>query len=437
MTPILIATIISVSLFATLLMGLPVAFSLMGVSIICYVIFLGPSALFMAVGALVNQLGVEVYLAIPLFIFMAALMQNSGIGEQIYKALAHWMGSLKGGLAVATVFACALIAALSGIGATGTSMMGLVALPEMYKYNYNHRLVLGSIAAGGALGPLIPPSVLMIIVAGYADLSVGKLFLGGLVPGVLITFLYCLYILIICYLRPEDGPSLPVDERLPIRKRLLLLFNIAIPIILAVAILVMIYTGICTPTEASAIGAFGALLITVMNKQMNWRNLKNSMTISLKINGMVMWILMGGGCYSALVTASGTGKLVTDVITSLSLGPTGTVFIMITLAFILGMFIDPVAIVMICVPIFMAIAKAMGLDLLWVMLLVVVSVIIGYISPPFGVNLFYMKGVAPTGTKIQDVYIGVMPFVIIKVMVLLMGLFIPAIYLFLPAMIMK
>ncbi|HPQ22718.1 MAG TPA: TRAP transporter large permease subunit [Saprospiraceae bacterium] len=174
-----------------------------------------------------------------------------------------------------------------------------------------------------------------------------------------------------------------------------------------------------------------------MNKQMNWINLKNSMTISLKINGMVMWILMGGGCYSALVTASGTGKLVTDVITSLSLGPTGTVFIMITLAFILGMFIDPVAIVMICVPIFMAIAKAMGLDLLWVMLLVVVSVIIGYISPPFGVNLFYMKGVAPTGTKIQDVYIGVMPFVIIKVMVLLMGLFIPAIYLFLPAMIMK
>ncbi len=437
MNPALVAAIIAGALLLTMFLGLPVSFSLMGVSIICYLIFLGPSSLIMAINALVSQLSVEVYLAIPLFIFMAALMQFSGLGQQIYDALSQWMGRLRGGLAIAMVIACAIIAALSGIGATGTAMMGLVALPEMYKHKYNPEMVLGAIAAGGALGPLIPPSVLMIIVAGYADLSVGKLFLGGVMPGFLVTLGYCLYIGIRCYLRPQDGPSLPDDQRLPLEQRIRLLKNIALPILLAIAIMILIYTGVCTPTEASAIGAFGALVFAGMNKKLNWPMLKNSMALSLKINGMVMWILMGGGCYAAIVTASGTSQVVSDMITSLALGPIGTTFIMILIPFVMGMFIDPIAIVMICVPIFLVICKAMALDLLWVMLLVIVSVIIGYISPPFGVNLFYMKGVAPAGTKIADVYRGVIPFVIIKTLVMLAGLFIPLIYLFLPNSMMK
>ncbi len=434
MSPILVSLIIFFSLLIAIFLALPVTFCLMGVSIVCYLVFLGPQALFIATGAMIAQISIEVYLAIPLFIFMAAIMQNSGVGRQIYDNLAQWMGPFRGGLAIATVGATTLIAALSGIGATGTSLMGMVALPEMYKYKYHKGLVLGSIAAGGALGPLIPPSVLMIVVAGYTDLSAGKLFLGGFLPGFLVAFFYCIYIAVRCYIRPEDGPALQLKDRLPLRKKIKMVRTVFLPIILALAILVSIYAGVCTPTEAGGVGAFGAILIMIINREFKWSNIKASMEISLKINAMVMWILMGGGCYSALVSATGTGKLVSELITSLSLGPNGTLIIMLIIPFVMGMFIDPVAIVMICAPIFMVIVKAMGFNLLWVMLLFIITVVIGYISPPFGVNLFYMKGVAPQGTKMMDIYKGIIPFVAIKVLVLILCIIFPGILLFLPSL---
>jgi tripartite ATP-independent transporter DctM subunit len=364
-------------------------------------------------------------------------MQNSGVGYSIYETMSQLLGSLKGGLAIGTIIATTLIAALSGIGATGTSIMGMVALPEMYKRKYNKGIVLGCIAAGGALGPLIPPSVLMIIVGGYADLSVGRLFLGGIVPGLIIALLYCVYIGVRCYIIPLDGPALRKNEVLPWVQRLKLLKNVMLPILLAFFILLVIYMGICTPTEASSIGVLGTIIIIILNKRFNWENIKDALLTSLKVTSMVMWILLGGGCYSALVTSTGTSRLVSDLIMGMSLGPTGTVLVILVIPFIMGMFIDPIAIVMICVPIFLGIIKAMGLDLLWVMLLFIIVVIIGYISPPFGVNLFYMKGVAPAGTKIMDVYKGIIPFVLIKVVILAACVIWPSILLFLPSILMR
>jgi len=434
MSPIIIALIIAGSLLIALLTGLPVAFCLLGVSVFCLLIFSGPASLFMAVSALVGQLSVEIYLAIPLFIFMAALMQQSNMGYVIYESISHLMGSIRGGLAISTIVATALIAALSGIGAAGTAMMGLVALPEMYRYKYHKGIVLGSIAAGGHLGPIIPPSVLMIIVAGYADLSVGKLFLGGIFPGLAMTVLYCVYIGMRCYFRPEDGPAIPPERRLPWKEKARLMKFIIFPVFLAFFILFAIYSGICTPTEASGIGVLGAVISMIYSRMFKWENIKNALIISLKINGMVMWVLLGGACYSTLITSTGTSALVQDLFTGLSLGPTGSILVMMIIPFIMGMFIDPVAIVMICVPIFLPIIEALGLDALWVILLFIIVVVVGYISPPFGVNLFYMKGVAPEGTRMIDVYTGIIPFVAIDLVVLALCLLLPEAILFLPSL---
>jgi tripartite ATP-independent transporter DctM subunit len=209
----MIASIIVLSLLILLLTGLPVAFALAGLSSLLLYLFLGPTALFMVVGAAFKQIGTEVFIAIPLFVLMAAVLQFSGIASSLYRTMHMWMGPLRGGLAIGTVFICTIIDALSGIGATATTTMGLIALPEMVKRKYNKDMVVGAIAVGGALGPLIPPSVLMIIVGGYAQLSVGKLFLGGVFPGLLISLSYAFYIGIRCGIRPGDGPALTKEEQ--------------------------------------------------------------------------------------------------------------------------------------------------------------------------------------------------------------------------------
>ena len=209
----MIAAVIILSLLMLLLTGLPVAFALTGLSALFLLIFLGPTALFMIAGAAFKQVETEVFIAIPLFVVMAAVLQFSGIAGSLYKVMHMWMGQLRGGLAIGTIFICTIIDALSGIGATATSTMGLIALPEMRKRGYNKNMVVGAITVGGALGPLIPPSILMIIVGGYAQLSVGKLFMGGILPGLMIASGYCIYIAIRCALRPQDGPAMPREEQ--------------------------------------------------------------------------------------------------------------------------------------------------------------------------------------------------------------------------------
>lgn len=435
MSPAIVALIIAVALVGSLFTGLPVFACLIGVSMICTLIFVGPAALYMAAGSAIGQITTEVYLAIMLFVFMAAVMQNSGMGQQLYDAMAQWFGRLRGGLAMATIGACAIIAALSGIGATGTTMMGLVALPEMYKRGYNKRLVLGTIAAGGALGPLIPPSVLMIIVGGYTDLSVARLFAGGVVPGFLVAFTFCLYIGFRCFVNKGDGPALSKEETLSFFEKIKASKYVIAPVIMIVILLVGIYGGICTPTEAGCIGALGALIISIANKKLNWGNFKSASLITVKVTCMVMWVLIGGGCYSALVTSSGTGNVVSGFMTSLHIGPFGVLAIFLILAFILGMFIDAVAIAMICLPILLPLIKGTEVDLLWAMLLFCICLILGYMTPPFGLNLFYMKGCAPPDTKMIDIYMGIIPFVVIETAILALCFVFPALLIWLPGLI--
>ena len=409
----MVPVVILASFLVLLATGMPIAFALTGLSAILLWVFLGPTALFMVVASAFKQIGAEVFIAIPLFVVMAAVLQNSGIAESLYRTMHIWMGPLKGGLCIGTLWICALIDALSGIGATATTTMGVIAMPEMIKRGYDKRMVLGAITVGGALGPLIPPSVLMIIVGGYAQLSVGKLFIGGVLPGLLITACWAVYVAIRCALKPELGPPMPKEERGTMREKIIGLRNVVLPLGLAFFIMAGIYTGIFTPTEAGGFGALGALVISLIHRKFTWSGLMSSLQLGLRVTAMILWLVIGGGCFSTLVTVTGTGKLILNLLSGLALGPTGVVMVMLFIALILGCFIDPVAITMICVPIFIPVLNALGYDLFTFMMLFIMAVVIGYITPPFGLNLFYMKGVAPSGTSLLDIYMSATPYTII------------------------
>ncbi len=435
MDPWMVAVIIIGSLLLLLLTGLPVAFALTGLSALLLFIFLGPTALYMVVGAAFKQIGTEVFLAIPLFVLMAAVLQFSGIAGSLYRTMHMWMGSLRGGLAIGTIFICTIIDALSGIGATATSTMGLIALPEMRKRGYNKNMIVGAITVGGALGPLIPPSVLMIIVGGYAQLSVGKLFMGGVFPGLLISLGYCLYIGIRCALRPQDGPAMEKEDQGTTLEKIKNLRFVIMPLGLIAFIMGGIYAGAFTPTEAAGFGALGAMLISILYGKFTIPNIMGALQLSLRVSCMIMWLVIGGGCYSTLVTVTGTGGLVLNILGSLPFGATGIILVMLSIALIMGMFIDPVAISMICIPIFIPVLSALGIDPLWFMLLFIIAVVIGYITPPFGLNIFYMKGVAPDDVTIMDIYRGTYPFAIIKIICLGLCIIFPWILTYLPSLI--
>lgn len=431
----LIAIIIIGSLFLLLFIGMPIAFALTGLSTFLILVLFGPKELFMIVAAIANQIRTEVLLAIPMFVLMAVVLQFSGIASSIYDTLYRLLGGLKGGLAMSTIVASAIIAAMTGIGATGTVTMGLIALPEMERRKYNSKLSIGSVTVGGALGPIIPPSNLMIIVGGYAALSVGKLFMGGIIPGILITLFYCLYIGIRCLLRPEDGPALSSEERSTFIEKILSLRNLIMPFALIFSVLGAIYGGICTPTEAAGIGAAGAMVIAAINRKLTFKNIHSAVKQTMIVTSMIMWLVIGGGCYTSLVNISGLGSLVVEFLKTAEFGAYGLIAFILGITLVMGMFIDPVAICMICIPIFIPGIRAAGLDLFWVMLLFVVAVTIGYITPPFGLNLFYARGVVPPKVQMLDIYRSVIPFVILKIMVLILMVIFPKIGLWLPSMI--
>ena len=428
------ALLIIGSLLIVLMTGMPVAFALIGISAVLLWYFLGSTALFMIVSASFKQARTEVFIAIPLFVFMASVLQFSGIATTMYNTMRMWTGRLKGGLAIATVIISAVLAALSGIGATATVAMGLIALPEMIGKKYNKHLVVGSITAGGALGPLIPPSNLLIIVGGYASLSVGKLFMGGIIPGLLCTMLYSLYIGVQCTRHPEYGPALPPEELATPMEKIRAIPKVILPILLIVTVLGGIYGGIFTPTEAAGFGAVGSLIIAGVSRKLTFGNLYDGLKLSFKVTGMIMWLVIGGGCYSTLVTTTGTATLISEFLTNIPFGATGVISVMLGITLVLGMFIDPVAITMICVPVFLPVLTALSIDPLWFMLLFSLATCIGYITPPFGLNIFYMKGVVPGYINLFDIYRGVIPFCIIKILVLILCIVFPGLLTWLPGL---
>jgi tripartite ATP-independent transporter DctM subunit len=415
-SPELITGLMFVGLLLGLFMGHPLAFVLGGLAVIFGLLGWGPSVFYIFMNRIWGTMDNYVLLAIPLFIFMAQLLDQSGVAEDLFKVLRHVLGQTRGGIALSVILVSTVFAACTGVIGASVVTMGLLSVPMMKKYGYDESLTYGSICAGGTLGILIPPSIMLVIMASEATLSVGKLFAGAVFPGVILSALYMAYVAILCFVKPELGPPISREERAQVTNAqvaFMVLKSLVPPMILILGVLGSIFFGIATPTEASGVGAFLAFIMVLAYGKFTWRGLYNAVMQTAKTNTMVIMILCGATCFTGVFLGIGGGDVVTDFVLGLGLGKWGTFWVMMAIVLILGMFIDWIGIILICFPLFLPIAKQLGFDPIWFVIMIAVNLQASFLTPPFGYALFYIKGVDPEHIDIRKVYKGVIPFVVL------------------------
>ncbi len=371
-----------------------------------------------------------VLVAIPLFILMAQLLDRSKVADELFETLFVVLGGLKGGLGLAVVVVCTVFAATTGIIGASVVAMGLLATPALMKKDYQKELSAGIICAAGTLGILIPPSIMMVVYGGLTGLketSVGNLFAGAIFPGLLLASLYFLYIFIRCTINPKLGPPITKEEASKwsaMQKLGLTLKSLIPPMALILAVMGTILAGVATPTEAAALGALGALILAIVNRKFSWTVMRESAFATMKTTSMVMMLFIGGKFFSTVFLSMGGGDVVADVLVGSGLNRWLVLAIMMGIVFLMGMFIDWAAILLVTVPIFMPIAMELDFNPLWFSLLLCVNLQTSFLTPPFGYALFYFKGVAPEGYNMGHIYRGIMPFVMLQ----LLGLVILSIF---------
>ena len=420
------------SLIVVLLAGLPLAFALGGVATVFIVFVWGPQGLGVLASRAYTTMGSFILVAIPMFVFMGAMLEKSGIADDLYTMMYYWMGQLRGGLAAGTVLICTLFAAMVGISGASTVAMGLLALPAMLSRGYKKEMALGCICAGGALGILIPPSVVMIILGVFGRLSVGQLFLGGVLPGLLLAGLFVAYILIRSHFQGHLAPAIPKEEMIPWSARLALLPKLAFPIGLILLVMGSIFLGVATPTEASAIGAGGSVLCAVLKKRLNRERFKDALITTMKLSSMILWIVIAASAFTSLYAVTGAQNLMSDLLLAAPGGRWGAIIIMQLVFIVLGCFMDPTGILMITTPIFFPVVQQLGFDPLWFGILFVVNMEMAFLTPPFGLNLFFLKGVAPPDVSMGDIYRSILPFVLIQALGLVFVMVFPWLATWLP-----
>jgi len=437
MDPGLLTLLVVILLLGLLLSGLPVTFVLLLIAGVGFILIRGPSALSSMVIVAFTTITSETLIALSLFIFMASVLEVSGVGRALYDMMHKWMAGLRGGLAMGTVAISTIIAAMSGSGATATVTMGMLAYPEMEQRGYDKRMIIGCMPAGGVLGPLIPPSIVMIVVCSVSALSIGKLFIAGIFPGFITALGFMAYIGIRCQLNPAMGPPLSPEERVGWKEKFASLRLAGLPILLVFLVLGLIYLGVATPTEAGGIGAFGALLCTIIYRNFSLANLKRATDTALKIAVMLMWVLLAANAFSQLIGAMGVQGYITDLLTGLAVSRWVILGAILVITYVAGMFIDATPIAVIFLPIFFPIVSALGFDMLWFGLIFTMDLLIGLITPPFGVILFYFKGLNFPGVTIMDIYRSILPFVLIMTVVMILVVVLPQIAVWLPNMMIK
>jgi tripartite ATP-independent transporter DctM subunit len=370
---------------------------------------------------------------------MGVFIEKSGVAERLFSALYLLLGGLRGGLGISTITICALFAAATGVVGASEVTIGLMALPAMLNRSYNKTLACGSICAGGTLGILIPPSVMIVIYGPIAGLSVGKLFLGAVFPGLVLASLYIVYIGVRCYFKPEDGPPMSPEERtMPLRKKLfLLLTSIVPPAVLIVAVLGSIFFGIAAVTEAAAVGAISSIVLAVLYRRLNFQVIKEACLSTLLITSMILMIAVAAAFFSTVFVAVGGDEVISRLFLNLPLGRWGILFSIMFLLVVLGMFIDWIGIVFIVVPLITPIGEALGFDPIWFALLVMVNLQISFLTPPFAYSIFYLKGITPPEVNTTDIYRGVFPFVGLQIIGLSFCILFPKLITFLPGLMIK
>ncbi len=415
-----------------LIFGLPMAFTLGCSALFAGLVYQGTSVFPIVVRNTYGPMLYLVMIAVPCFIFMAAVLERSGIADDLYAAMHQWLGPINGGLAMSTVLICTVIAAMSGVSTAGVVTMGLIALPIMLKKGYHKTVAIGPILAGGVLGILIPPSVSFIIYGMLTHTSIGRLFAGGVIPGLILATLYCTYIGIRCWRKPADGPAISKEERGSLKEKLALSRGLILPVLLIFTVLGSIFAGIASPTEAAAVGAFGAIICAAIHRKLNWQVLREAAMRTATINGMIMWILFGAFIFAATFIQTGGPTVVKDFVLGLVVAPIVVVLVMQVTYMILGCLVDEITILFITIPIYMPILVGLGYDPVWFGVLFIVNMQMAYLTPPFGYTLFYMRGIAPPGVTLMDIYRSIIPFIGLQFIGLMLVLFFPQLALWLP-----
>lgn len=419
-------------MFALIFAGVPVAFALGGISSIFLYLTWGGDGFFLVANRLWTAMNSFTLIAIPLFMFMALILERTGVAQALFRMIHLWSGGLRGGLAIGTVLICAMFGAMVGVSGAAVVAMGTIALPAMLERKYDKRLALGCINAGGCFGVLIPPSIVMIVYAMLTGVSVGALFAAGMIPGLLMSVLVAGYIAIRCWLQPELGPALPKEERGDWSERFRSLMAVALPIGIVVMVLGSILSGIATATEAAAIGVLGSLLSAMVHRTLSLNLIKEALLQTLRLTSMIMWIILGAQVFSTAYSAMGAQQVVMDLMAAIPGGEWGALAAMLLLLLLMGMVLDPIGIMLITLPVFMPIITMYGIDPIWFGVLFVIMVEIGYMTPPFGFNLFYLRGVAPPSISIGDIYISALPYAAVILFGLLLIIAFPGIALWLP-----
>lgn len=417
--------------------GLPLAFGLGGMAMAFGLVLWGPQSMFLTIQAAYGTMFSFVLLAIPLFIFMGNVLGQSGIADDLYKAMHHWMGPVRGGLAIGSVLICTVMAAMVGVVAAGVVTVGVIGIPSMLKRKYQPQLITGSIMAGGSLGALIPPSIVMMIYAVIARQSVGQLFMGGIIPGLILSIFYISYIAIRSYLQPQLAPALPPEERGTIREKVIATRAVILPVFIIIAVLGSIFLGIATPTEAAAVGSVATIVAAAVHRRLTWTVLREAAYYTFRLSGMIMWVVLGASVFSRYFFSIGGADLVTGLLTGLEVSPMTILIVMQVSLILMGMVMDDVAMLMIAGPIYTPIIIALGFDPIWFGILFIVNLQIAYLTPPFGYALFYMRGVAPESITMGQIYRSVIPFVILQVIGLGLVMAFPQLALWLPTLMIR
>ncbi len=433
------------SLVLLLMSGLPLAFVTGGLGVVFLYLFGDLSVINILPSRIFPFMTDYQLSAIPLFIFMASMLERAGLIEELFDVVYNLLGGLRGGLASATIIASTILAAMVGVIGAAEVTMGIIALPAMLKRNYNPEMACGSILAGGTLGILIPPSILAIIFAVVAQQSVGELFIGAVFPGLLLSGMYILYVTARCYINPNLGPALPKEDRVDLATKFRMLRGIIAPVCLIVLVLGVIFSGVATPVEAAGIGTFGALVVAALARRLSWVAFREAALTTLKASAMVLWIIFGASIFVGFYILQGGQQFVTTTLIGTGLGPYGILLIMMFVLIVLGMFLDWVGILLLAVPIFVPIMKTLPWDgvfglpgvnpaevPLWFGVVYMVNMQMSFLSPPFGYALFYLKSVAPPSITMGIIFRGALPFLMLQAVGLAFCVLFPELILWLP-----
>ncbi len=431
MTPLLMFA----ALFVLVFIGIPVAFSLTIIAVAFGFMVFGDLIFLQLYGPLLQTASNFVLAAIPLFIFMGAVLERSGIAKRLFFALQIWLGGLPGGLALSTIAMCAIFAAASGVVGAVEIVVGLMAIPAMTKARYKNDLIAGTICAGGSLGTIIPPSVIVVVYASIAQLSIGQLFAASILPGVLMVSFFVGYVLFRSITKPDDAPPLPLEDRsMPMPEKLKITMTALLPpLVLIGLVLGSLLAGAASATEAAAVGAAGTVVLTLMFKELTLKMLMESLGVTLRITSMIMLIVAGGTMFTSIFAVTGGGDLVRDTVEMIGYGNAGIIAFFLLVVFFAGFVLDWVSIVLIFIPIFAPIVRNAGIDPIWFAMMVLVVIQTSYLTPPMAPSIFYLRSIAPRSMTYMQMYRGVLPFVGAQMLVLVVIILFPAIATWLPS----